>query len=160
MFSRLIRSLVLGATAMIAGGCVLDDIHEEMQTSSAAILRAEATISASSASLTRLEGQLDSILEQNLALQEKLAEQQVVLTSIDGSLKRLDEHLLALRQMIDAIDDRIPFVSFGADGEEGEEAPSEDGDDPARLPLDSDGLPTVRTSPPPSEEAKPSPDQR
>lgn len=159
MVSRVIRCFALGASAMVMGGCVLDDIHEEMQASNAVMLRAEQTISESSGSLTRLEGQLDSILEQNLALQEKLAEQQVVLTSIDGSLKRLDEHLLALRQMMDAIDDRIPFVSFGAEEEE-EAAPSEDAGEPARLPLDSDGLPTVRTAPPPSEEPTPSPDQR
>lgn len=169
MAGKLIRCLGLGAAAVVCGGCVLDDIHDQMQLSHAAMLRAESTISASSASLTRLEGQLDSVLEQNLALQAKLADQQVVLTSIDGSLRRLDEHLLALRQMIDAIDDRIPFVSFGSEG-----APTpEVGAEPAPLPLDSDGLPTVRvapsTPPPqdaqppdarPSEGGKPAPDQR
>lgn len=156
MAGRFIRYLGLGAASMVTGGCVFDDIHEQLQVSHEAMLRAEATISESSASLSRLEGQLGSLLEQNVALQAKLADQQVVLTSIDGSLKRLDEHLLALRQMIDALDDRIPFVSFGAE----DAASPEEGDDPAPLPLDSDGLPTVRTAPPPSEAPKPSPDQR
>lgn len=159
MVHRIIRCLVFGASAMVTGGCVFDDIHEQLRVSHEAMLRAEATISESGASLSRLEGQLDSLLEQNVALQAKLADQQVVLTSIDGSLRRLDEHLLALRQMIDAIDDRIPFVSFGAEGE-GEGAPDEDASEPARLPLDSDGLPTVRTPPPPSDAPEPSPDQR
>lgn len=156
MLGRLVRCLTLGASAVALSGCILDDIHEQMEVSNAAMLRVESTMSESGASLSRLEGQLESILEQNLALQAKLADQQVVLTSIDGSLKRLDEHLLALRQMIDALDDRIPFVSFGAE----DAASPEEGDDPVLLPLDSDGLPTVRTAPPPSETPKPSPDQR
>ncbi len=152
------RRVITTAGALLAcalcNGCVFDDIHEEMQATHGTLRQTETVMSDSSASLDRLEGQLASMLEQNAALLRQLESQQQVLVSIDHSLARLDEHLASLRGTIDAIDSRIPFISFGSDkdgdAEESEEA----------LPLDSDGLPTVRVAPPdaPTGDSAPQPE--
>lgn len=152
MRRRVISTVGALVASAVCGGCVFDDIHEEMQATHGTLRETQSVMSESGASLERLEGQLASMLEQNAALLRQLEAQQAVLTSIDHSLGRLDEHLASLRGTIDAIDDRIPFVSFGSSGDEVETEEAAEG-----LPLDSDGLPTVRVFPPatPKEEGEP-----
>ncbi len=101
--------VVLGVCSLAAGGCVFDNIHEELT-----IVNGR---------LATVEQQLDEVKATNAGLLEtneqlvQLQDKLKTLDSIDASLKGLDGHLASLRKTLDNIDSTIPFLSFSSDSE-------------------------------------------
>ncbi len=161
-YQRVLGTAALGALLLGAGGCVFDDIHEQLQSNEQVLLRVESVMSDGTATMLRLEAQLADLNARNAELQERLDRQHEILQSIDRSLAALDVHLVALRSMIDA----IPFVSFGSNPEE---APA----DSAETPAEGEDAGAVEEAPsepapeseptddtPPTDEPEPSPERR
>lgn len=145
MISR-IRIAVLFALAAPVGGCVFDDIYDQMIVTEEAIQRVETglidvqeintriaenqertnvLLESIDGTLVKVNANLDRITPTLETLDQDLADVKVSLTAID-------EHLASLRKTLRSLDSTIPFLQFSDDGEvqTGDEIEAERADQP------------------------------
>ena len=126
---RILISVCFALAPLGLSGCVVDDIHTEMQLTNQR--------------LDTVQGQLEVVSDVNKELQTinderltRLASIERSLASIDESLKKIDtqlspigerlasvdQHLASLRKTINNIDSTIPFLSVSGDDDDEAEA--------------------------------------
>lgn len=126
-------TVIVAAAFVASPGCVVQDIHDELQGVNQRLARVELelkeierTNDKLAALLIRLES-LD-LLE---SVDKSLHSMDGQLDTIEGSLVKLDDHLASLRRTITNIDSTIPFLRISGDQEEDAAEP---GDEPAVEP--------------------------
>jgi prefoldin subunit 5 len=125
--SNTTRVLSLLACLPMLGGCIVQDIHDELVGVNARLERVEETlgkIDTTNRQLATLEARLNTLdrLESIDASLKSIDAELVAINGeldpIKGSLVNLDEHLTSLRKTISNIDSTIPFLKLSGDADE------------------------------------------
>ncbi|MEM8835362.1 MAG: hypothetical protein AAGD00_06035 [Planctomycetota bacterium] len=140
------RAVFLIALTLPLGGCVFDDIYDQMIVTEEAIQRVEGGLTDVQAINTRItenQEQTNALLESIdgtlVRVNENLDQITPLLESVDEdlepikvSLTAIDEHLASLRKTLQSLDSTIPFLQFSDDEEvqTGEEIEAEQSDTP------------------------------
>lgn len=128
--------LLFGASSL--PGCIVQDIHDQLEASNAELARINRTIEQlerTNTLLTSIEVRLSSIDERLVSVDERLGSVDERLATLRVLLDAVSEHLASLRRTINNIDSTIPFLKFSGDDAEAKEGLEVEGD--PTLPTES-----------------------
>lgn len=111
--------LLFGASAL--PGCIVQDIHDQLEASNAELARINRTIEQlerTNTLLTSIEVRLSSIDERLVSVDERLGSVDERLATLRVLLDAVSEHLASLRRTINNIDSTIPFLKLSGDRDE------------------------------------------
>ena len=111
----------LGWLLLPCGGCVFQDIRDEVLTTNQRISQVENSISTTKAAIDQTNLKLADLesgvsrLDVTNASLKQMEERMALLRSIEQSLGRLDSHLTSLRKTIGRISSMMPFLDLGTE---------------------------------------------